>query len=231
MYAIKWKESVAEAVRRIGREQCDARLLEPVEPAAADADQPAFAFLDEVQRNARRGLSLLAVIGPSMDADAMRRERTAFRRVARLSQRVATSPNRSSDILEINALLLEIRMRAGYWHLNADDFAALRPGLIRVYGAARRKVQVAAAAGTCEKLDATRDALWAVSDAVKLVERAWPELLKSERKRVRGLMDLMDADEADSAAIWREAAAWMSETPGRWCDRIGGYWTAWRGAH
>lgn len=229
---MKWKESVAEAVRRIGREQCDTLLLAAEEPAGVEAtDSPGVRYADEVSRNVRRALSLLAVVGPVMDREALRRERNALRRAARQCQPQALQTRPTASVATVNGLLQEVRMRAGYWHLNADGFDALRPGLMRVYAAARRHVLASAAAGACEKPQTARDALAAWADAIKLVERAWPELLKSERKRVRGLIEVLDGDSPESkehAALWRESAAWMSETPGRWCDRVGGYWRAWR---
>ncbi|MEM8782776.1 MAG: hypothetical protein AAGE65_07940 [Planctomycetota bacterium] len=234
MYAIKWKEPVVSAVRRIAREQCDTLVL---------AERPGGSgpvgvlHVDEVQRNVRRGLSLLAAVGPLMDPPALRRERSALRRAARGLARLESdddvaAASRPRAMEAVNAALRDVRMRAGYWHLNADGFDALRPGLGRVYGAARRRVRSASLDErlTDEGRGLLAEALWGYADALKLVERAWPELLKAERRRVRGLAEALTGESADEAGEQlAEAAAWMSETPGRWCDRVAGYWAAWRG--
>ena len=75
MYAIKRKERVVDAVRRIARERLDRAL-------AADEvrDWPA------VSKEAGRVWSLLAVVGPAMDREALRRERGALRKVLRVLQ-------------------------------------------------------------------------------------------------------------------------------------------------
>lgn len=129
-------------------------------------------------------------------------------------------------------------MRAGYWRVQGEGFAVLRPGLMRVVGRARRCVRASAALSDDAALDpGLTEALRTYGHALRLVERSWPEVLGAERTRVEELMEALRAEGtpiAERAAgsparvLVREAAGWMSETPGRWCDRLGGYWVVWR---
>lgn len=225
MYAFKRKERVVDGVRRIAREQCDACLL-PLD--REDRRDP-----KTLRHNVRRLSTLLAVIGPVMDGEALKRERAALRRADRCLSRFDREPSgdqaRARVLSELDDELSEVRMRAGYWHLNAEEFAALRPGLSRCYGSLRRRVRAMredpSAQADPRVFKAVLTAHLAQQDALKLIERAWPEAIKPERKRVQALLESALGEQP----TWEEAAAWMSETPGRWCDRMGGYWVAWRG--
>ncbi|MEM7576803.1 MAG: hypothetical protein AAF328_04940 [Planctomycetota bacterium] len=221
MFAIKRKENVAEAVRRIARERVDRALLalEPGEDGHVQADR--------VVREMRRGLSLLSVIGPAMDVEALRRERTALRRVLRGCGSGSLSTKRIDTFCGV---LRDVRMRAGYWHLGGEEFAVLRPGLMRVVGTARRRIRAAAEIpGDTTLVPGVRETLRTYGHALRLVERSWPAVLSAERARVSALVEALDTDATEDVdSLLTEALCWMSETPGRWCDRVGGYWSAWR---
>lgn len=216
MYAIKRKERVVEAARRIGRERADRALL------AVEAGEALAA-----RKEARRALSLLAVVGPAMEVGALRRERAALRKVLRGLGGPAVG---GRGLRGCVSTLGELRMRAGYWHVEGEGFAVLRPGLLRVVGRARRQVRRVAVGAAVER--ELVEALRTYGHALRLVERSWPEVLGAERARVEALMAVVAGVPAPASpprALVREAAAWMAETPGRWCYRVGGYWEAWRG--
>ncbi len=147
--------------------------------------------------------------------------------------------------------LAEVRMRAGYWHVAGEGFAALMPGFRSTYTRARRLA-------TEEPLGDPADlavALRRLADQQRWLERCWPEVLGAQRQRLIDLAEVANGCAEDLAlsetlpeggasqrvaafidaqtqqaesTIRQQARALFSETPGRFIDRHAAYWSAWR---
>ncbi len=165
-----------------------------------------------------------------------------------------TSPD--PTVHRLIADVSEARMRAGYWHLTADGWDALAPGLRTAYTRARRACVTAGHTSDVADADKLADALDTLALQVRWLERLWPDVMIACRVRLGALCsvcyntaldsawlhDLNDRPEAkrlralhaEQTTAWhgrlrREAAALFSETPQRFVDRHAGYWSAWRG--
>ncbi|CAN0454322.1 unnamed protein product, partial [Ectocarpus fasciculatus] len=128
-----------------------------------------------------------------MDLAALRREQAALRRALRGFGRETVNGKQHQALA---ALLKEVRMRAGYWHVEdasgGDGFLALRPGLMRVFGGARRRLRAATELPDDTSLrPALIVSLQTHGDALRLVQRCWPDLLSAERARVSGLLQTL----------------------------------------
>ena len=114
----------------------------------------------------------------------------------------ATAALRDDDAA-IETTLSELgraRTRTAWWTLDTDGFAALKPGLRRIYGRGRKRIRAAAADPTTENLHEARKRVKDLWHATQIVREADPQRLKKLSKRTHGLADLL-GDDHDLAVL------------------------------
>jgi CHAD domain-containing protein len=107
------------------------------------------------------------------------------------------------DEAAIDATLGELgraRTRAAGWTLDADGFAALQPGLRRIYRRGRKRMREAAHEPTTESLHEARKRVKDLWHATQIVRPAAPKKLKRLSKRAHHLADLL-GDDHDLAVL------------------------------
>ncbi len=92
------------------------------------------------------------------------------------------------------------RTRTAWWSLDADGFAALKPGLRRIYRRGRRRIRAAAADPTTENLHEARKRVKDLWHATQIVRPAYPKRLKALSRRAHDLADLL-GDDHDLAVL------------------------------
>jgi CHAD domain-containing protein len=128
-------------------------------------------------------------------------------------KRALTKLRRDRATLDgVRAQLEEARVRSASWTYDSDGFAALRPGLERIYRRGRRSMQAAADEPTDEHLHEWRKRAKDLWHALQIVRPADPKRMKARANRAHRLSDLLGDDhdlavlrehveEADPAAI------------------------------
>ena len=96
--------------------------------------------------------------------------------------------------------LAEARTRTALWTLDDDGFAALRPGLLRIYRRGRKRIRAATAQPTDEHLHEARKRVKDLWHATQLVRPAAPKRLKAFATRAHRLADLL-GDDHDLAVL------------------------------
>ena len=107
------------------------------------------------------------------------------------------------DEAAIDATLAELdaaRTRAAGWTLDADGFAAVRPGLGRIYRRGRKRMRAATREPTTENLHEARKRVKDLWHATQIVRPAAPKKLKRLSKRAHHLADLL-GDDHDLAVL------------------------------
>jgi CHAD domain-containing protein len=99
----------------------------------------------------------------------------------------------------------EARTRTAGWTLDADGFAALAPGLRRIYRQGRKRMDAAAQEPTDERLHDARKRVKDLWHAAQLVRPAAPKRLKRLSARAHRLADLL-GDDHDLAVLRAYAA-------------------------
>jgi CHAD domain-containing protein len=94
----------------------------------------------------------------------------------------------------------EARTRTAAWTFADDGFAALEPGLRRIYRRGRRSVRTAEREPTDENLHEARKRVKDLWHATQLLRPAAPKKLKRLSKRAHGLADLL-GDDHDLAVL------------------------------
>jgi CHAD domain-containing protein len=109
---------------------------------------------------------------------------------------------REDDTLVARTLgeLAEARTRTAAWTLSEDGFAALEPGLRRIYRRGRRSLRVAAKDPTDEHLHEARKRTKDLWHATQLVRPAAPKKLKRLARRAHRLAGLL-GDDHDLAVL------------------------------
>jgi CHAD domain-containing protein len=107
------------------------------------------------------------------------------------------------DDTAIDATLGELaaaRTRAAGWALDADGFAAVKPGLRRIYRRGRKRMREAAREPTTENLHEARKRVKDLWHATQIVRPAAPKKLKRLSRRAHHLADLL-GDDHDLAVL------------------------------
>jgi CHAD domain-containing protein len=107
------------------------------------------------------------------------------------------------DAAAIDATVGELdaaRTRAAGWTLDADGFAALKPGLRRIYRRGRKRMRAATREPTTENLHEARKRVKDLWHATQIVRPAAPKKLKRLSKRAHHLADLL-GDDHDLAVL------------------------------
>jgi len=118
----------------------------------------------------------------------------------------ATAAMRDDDAT-IAATLGELegaRTRAAGWTLDPDGFAALKPGLRRIYRRGRKRIRAARADTTTENLHEARKRVKDLWHATQIVRPAAPKKLKKVSRRAHDVADLLGDDH--DLAVLREYA-------------------------
>jgi CHAD domain-containing protein len=92
------------------------------------------------------------------------------------------------------------RTRAAGWTLDADGFAALKPGLRRIYRRGRKRMRAAAREPTTENLHEARKRVKDLWHATQIVRPAHPKKLKRLSRRAHRVADLL-GDDHDLAVL------------------------------
>jgi CHAD domain-containing protein len=92
------------------------------------------------------------------------------------------------------------RTRAAGWTLDAEGFAALQPGLRRIYRRGRKRIREAAHEPTTESFHEARKRVKDLWHATQIVRPAAPKKLKRLSKRAHHLADLL-GDDHDLAVL------------------------------
>jgi CHAD domain-containing protein len=100
--------------------------------------------------------------------------------------------------------LAEARTRTASWALDDDGFAALRPGLRRIYRRGRSRIGAAAQEPTSENLHEARKRVKDLWHATQIVRPAAPKRLKKLSRELHHVADLLGDDH--DLAVLREYA-------------------------
>jgi CHAD domain-containing protein len=92
------------------------------------------------------------------------------------------------------------RTRTAWWTLDADGFAALKPGLRRIYRRGRKRIRAASAEPTTENLHEARKRVKDLWHATQIVRPAAPKKLKKLSRRAHHVADLL-GDDHDLAVL------------------------------
>lgn len=92
------------------------------------------------------------------------------------------------------------RTRAAGWSLDADGFAAVKPGLRRIYRRGRKRIRAATREPTTDNLHEARKRVKDLWHATQIVRPASPKKLKRLSKRAHHLADLL-GDDHDLAVL------------------------------
>jgi CHAD domain-containing protein len=92
------------------------------------------------------------------------------------------------------------RTRAAGWTLDADGFAAVKPGLHRIYRRGRKRMRTATREPTTDNLHEARKRVKDLWHATQIVRPASPKKLKRLSKRAHHLADLL-GDDHDLAVL------------------------------
>ncbi|MEM7807830.1 MAG: CHAD domain-containing protein [Planctomycetota bacterium] len=215
---------------------------EPVRPGANDLLRSAAQPLGPAREAAvaRQTLDSLALSGNELV------NRAADRHSAALA---GDAPDAATDAATAVA---RVRSASAGWHLKADDFTAIRPGLRRLYG--RGQLAMARAFRAEGEPEAWHDWRKRAKDlryAMEFLEPAAPELLLPLRQMAKAITDQLGRDHdlaelamfataegqhdvaaaaeaarvADHRAIERSGQLLWAEKPKAFVERIGAYWS------
>ncbi|MEA2157316.1 MAG: hypothetical protein QOE11_3456 [Solirubrobacteraceae bacterium] len=98
------------------------------------------------------------------------------------------------------AELSDAAARVAAWTLDAEGFAAVKPGLRQIYGRGRKRIRAAAADPTDANLHEARKRVKDLWHATQLVRPAAPKRLKRLSQRAHDLADLL-GDDHDLAVL------------------------------
>jgi CHAD domain-containing protein len=158
---------------------------------------------------ARKRLRDAEVLVETLDALAERfRDQLAPEATATLRSRLEEEHERALESLRRDPAAVEgvlttlttARRRTAGWNLEADGFAALAPGLRRIYRRGRRRMRAAAAEPTTEHLHEWRKRTKDLWHALQIVRQAAPKRTKKLAKRAHALSDLL-GDDHDLAVL------------------------------
>ncbi|MEA2130593.1 MAG: hypothetical protein QOJ85_3484 [Solirubrobacteraceae bacterium] len=96
--------------------------------------------------------------------------------------------------------LAEARTRAASWTLAGDDFAAVKPGLRRIYRRGRKRIRAAAQEPTDEHLHDARKCVKDLWHATQLLRPAAPKRMKKLSREAHHVADLL-GDDHDLAVL------------------------------
>jgi CHAD domain-containing protein len=128
-------------------------------------------------------------------------------RLVKSHKRAVTKLRRDRATLDgMRAELEEARTRSASLKYDSDGFAALRPGLERIYRRGRRSMRAAADEPTDEHLHEWRKRAKDLWHALQIVRPADPKRMKARAKQAHRLSDLL-GDDHDLAVLREHVAA------------------------
>ena len=131
---------------------------------------------------------------------------------AELRERLETERKEALESLKkddavIDAVLAELehaRTRTATWTFDTDGFAALEPGLRRIYRRGRKAMKAASAEPSTENLHEWRKRVKELWHAEQILRPASPKKMKKLAKKTHGLSDLL-GDDHDLAELRKYA--------------------------
>ncbi|MEX5729895.1 CHAD domain-containing protein [Rhodovulum iodosum] len=240
-YALSRKDrSVQAALRRIATEEIDRALAEIDDPDMPQPEKvhqvrkrakrlralirlvrhafPGYAAENAAIRDAARGLSALRdsearveTFDKLMEATHSGGFATIRTYLAAARDHAAENAHSDDDLARFRAELVALRKRVKHWRLTEKGFKALKPGIEKTFGAARRDLRLVHDRASDEDIHDWRKRVKAHWYHTKLLRRLRPKVLKDRAAKARDLGELLGAHH--DLAVLRAHIAGAADLP------------------